>query len=122
MVGRKSIASTKRRSLIPPQVEQRVAGGQPHRTAYVPLKHDSERITEWWTRSGRKADRGPEVVASRRTVGKLLGGISRRSARGSLYRVAKRLGIKDRSAMTKRQLIEAIETTASDKRANRRGH
>src|SRR6266545_6695433 len=99
MVGRKNISSTKRRSASSLPTERRVA----RRTAYVPLKHHSERITDRWARTGRKSVVDPAATMNRRSVDKLVGGISRRTARDSVYRVAKRLAIKQRATMTKRQ-------------------
>jgi hypothetical protein len=90
-----------------------VEGGRDRRTAYVPLKHDSERITESWARTGRKTGLEPAVTASRPSVARLVGGIDPNATRGSLYKVAKRLAIKGRSGMTRRQLLEAIERTGT---------
>ena len=91
------------------------SGAHDRRTAYVPLKHDSEKITTRWSRRGRKgasetgtADQG--VPATR-----LPAGVSATATRATLYKIATRLAIKGRSAMTRRQLMEAISSPAPAK-------
>ena len=122
MTGNGRVPSTRRRSAekarsvagTGSRAEARpVEGGRDRRTAYVPLKHDSERITESWARTGRKTGLESVVTASRPSVARLVGGIDPNATRGSLYKVAKRLAIKGRSSMTRRQLYEAIERTGT---------
>lgn len=88
-------------------VAGKVSRGRDRRTAYVPLKHDSERITERWARTGRREEPGAAVTApvagSRPPVE-----ISPTATRASLYKIAKRLAVKGRSTMTRKQLVEAI--------------
>jgi hypothetical protein len=130
MVGRLSPAQPRRRS---PKIEpsarvntrsaptdQSADAGAVHRTAYVPLKHDSERITERWARTGRKAGAGSSATVNRQSVGKLVGGITPSATKQRLYKVAKRLAIKQRSTMTRRQLVDAIERAAGLSPARRR--
>lgn len=83
-----------------------VSGGQGHRTEYVPFNHNTEAIHEQWTRTGWR----PEV--HRQHLAGLLAGIGPQATRAALYKVAKRLSVKGRSTMTRRQLVEAIERLA----------
>ena len=80
-----------------------------HRTTYVPLKHDSEKIDEGWERTGRKPGALDTAAANRRTVDRLLGPVDPDAPKAYLYKIAKRLGIKGRETMTKKQLVEAIQ-------------
>jgi hypothetical protein len=89
-------------------------GGRDRRTAYVPLKHDSETITTRWSRRGRKG--ASEATASQPAPAmRLPAGVSATATRATLYKIAKRLAIKGRSAMTRRQLMEAISSPAPAK-------
>jgi hypothetical protein len=122
MVGRMNPAQPQRRpakiepraraSIKPASTELSADAGSVHRTAYVPLKHDSERITERWARTGRKASAGSSATVNRQSVGKLVGGITPSVTKQRLYKVAKRLAIKQRSTMTRKQLADAIERAA----------
>jgi hypothetical protein len=88
-----------------------VESGRGHRTEYVPLKHGSETITERWSRTGRKkvaAAPEQQVAPTRRLPAR----VSPSATRATLYKIAKRLAIKGRSAMTRRQLIDAIGAPA----------
>ncbi len=100
----------------PPNASAEVGRG--HRTAYVPLKHGSEAITERWSRTGRKGaaaaieEQQPRPQVPRKRPAPV---VSPTATRAVLYKIAKRLAIKGRSAMTKRQLFEAISTPAPDR-------
>jgi len=73
------------------------------------LKHDSEKIDEGWERTGRKPGALDTAAANRRTVDRLLGPVDPDAPKAYLYKIAKRLGIKGRETMTKKQLVEAIQ-------------
>ncbi len=89
--------------------------GRDRRTAYAPLKHDSERITERWARTGRRDKSAPDetpatmALHTRHTLAE----VTESATRAALYKIAKRLAVKGRSAMTKRQLLEAIRGAVS---------
>jgi hypothetical protein len=130
MAGRLSAAQPLRRpskiepraraSAKPAQTEPAAEAGSVHRTAYVPLKHDSERITERWARTGRKAGAESSATVNRQSIGKLVGGVTPSATKQRLYKVAKRLAIKQRSTMTRRQLADAIERAAGMRSVRRR--
>ena len=83
--------------------------GRERRTEYVPLNHHSEKITEGWSRTGRRVEPGPELVTTPIASGAhLVPPVRPDATRASLYKIAKRLAVKDRSTMTRRQLFEAI--------------
>jgi hypothetical protein len=121
MPGRATSMSTMRRSsvkVLKSRVHTRslpaapsVDGERGHRTAYVPLKHDSEKIADGWERRGRKPGAGAANGVSRPSVDKLMGTIGPHATKAYLYKIAKRLAIKNRAAMTRKQLVEAIEET-----------
>jgi cation transport regulator ChaB len=100
-------------------VETYGEGERAHRTAFAALKHSFEKIGDHWEPKER---RGPSDPRARR------GGAEARAGKGKTYEgvdvegrtkaqlvdLAKRLGIRGRTSMTKDELGEAIA------RANRR--
>jgi hypothetical protein len=104
-------ATSAKRSANPP-----LEAGRGRRTAYVPLKHSSETITERWSRTGRKdapSAMQEQQQAATASPRKPTVAVSPTATRAALYKIAKRLAIKGRSAMTKRQLFEAISAPTS---------
>jgi hypothetical protein len=91
------------------------SGGRDRRTAYVPLKHDSETITTRWSRRGRKGESDTGTAEQPAPAIRLPAGVSATATRATLYKIAKRLAIKGRSAMTRRQLMDAISSPAPAK-------
>jgi ChaB/Rho termination factor, N-terminal domain len=124
MPGRKEMPSTLERSPKKAQdtwvkthdsaVETYGEGERSHRTAYSAVKHSFEKVGDHWEpkAEGKKgpydqqAARG--VPAARRSSG-TRGGVDANAPKSHLYDVAKRLGVKGRSRMSKEQLVAAIE-------------
>jgi hypothetical protein len=69
------------------------------------MNHRSEKITEGWSRTGRREEPGAELVVPVAAGGQALIRISVDATRASLYKIAKRLAVKGRSTMTRRQLL-----------------
>src|SRR6184192_1086060 len=88
-------------------VETYGEGERAHRTAFAALKHSFEKVGDHWEPKDR---RGPsdhqaarQGARSRRSVA-TAGGVDARSSKQHLYEVAKRLGVRGRSSMSKDEL------------------
>jgi cation transport regulator ChaB len=89
-------------------VETYGEGELAHRTAYAALKHSYEKVDDHWVRKDHKGPSDPEPWRGGRTYG---GVDVQGHTKDELYERAKRLGIRGRSKMTKRELAEAIART-----------
>lgn len=125
MPGRENLPSTLRRSSDKAQrtwieahdsaVATYGEGERAHRVAYSALKHSFEKIGDHWEAKQR---RGPSDEQAERGVNQpsrpTREGVDANASKRHLYDVARRLDVPGRSAMTKQQLVEAIQ------KANRR--
>ncbi len=89
-------------------------GERAHRTAFAALKHSFEKVGDHWE---PKQHKGPsDRQAARRTSrpGETAGGVDANASKQHLYDLAKKLDIRGRSTMSKRELVTAVQ------KANRR--
>ena len=89
-------------------------GERAHRTAFSALKHSFEKVGDHWE---PKPHKGPsDRQAARRTArpGQTAGGVDANASKQHLYDLAKKLDIRGRSTMSKRELVVALQ------KANRR--
>lgn len=90
-------------------------GERAHRVAYAALKHSYEKVGDHWE---AKETKGPSDERARsggpNAGGESAEGVDANASKKHLLDVARRLEIRGRSAMTKDDLVHAIE------RANRR--
>ena len=92
-------------------VEQYGEGERAHRTAFAALKHSFEKVGDHWEPKNAKGPSDAQAAregARARRGGETAGGVDANASKAHLYDVAKRLEIKDRSRMTKEDLVEAI--------------
>lgn len=94
--------------------------GRERRTEYVPMNHRSAKITEGWGRTGRREEPSPELVAPIAIGAQPLIRIRVDATRASLYKIAKRMAVKGRSTMTRRQLLAAITAAGATARRHHR--
>ncbi|NUO35549.1 MAG: cation transport regulator ChaB [Dermatophilaceae bacterium] len=96
-------------------VEQYGEGERAHRTAFASLKHSFEKVGDHWE---AKAEKGPsDPQAARRGAearahlddGESAGGVDANASKAHLYDIAKRLGVKGRSRMSKDELVQAVQ-------------
>ncbi|NUR16784.1 MAG: cation transport regulator ChaB [Dermatophilaceae bacterium] len=96
-------------------VEQYGEGERAHRTAFASLKHSFEKVGDHWE---EKAEKGPsDPQAARRGAearahlddGESAGGVDANASKAHLYDIAKRLGVKGRSRMSKDELVQAVQ-------------
>jgi cation transport regulator ChaB len=123
MPGRDELPATLRRSPAKAQrtwievhdaaVEQYGEGERAHRTAFAALKHSFEKVGDRWVPKKEKGPSDPRSKGStaqkRRNEGEAFGGVDYYGhTKDELYARAKRLGVRGRSRMTKRELAAAI--------------
>ncbi|MCP2166464.1 ChaB family protein [Goodfellowiella coeruleoviolacea] len=121
MPGREVLPSTLRRSPEKAQrtwvkahdsaVETYGEGQRSHRVAFAALKHSFEKVGDHWE---PKSKRGPSDAQAARGAGSRRGGptasgVDANASKAHLYEVAKKLDIPKRSAMTKDELVKAID-------------
>ena len=106
-------------------VETYGEGERAHRTAFSALKHSFEKVGDHWEPKGHKgpSDRQARrsTPASRRGRGATAGGVDENASKEHLYGVAKRLGVKGRSSMSKKELVSAIQKANNRETAEARG-
>jgi cation transport regulator ChaB len=95
-------------------VETYGEGERAHRTAFSALKHSFEKVGDHWEPKARKGPSDEQAARSTPREGETAEGVDANASKQHLYDLAKRLDIRGRSAMSKRELVEAI------KKANRR--
>jgi cation transport regulator ChaB len=130
MPGREELPSTLKRSPRKAQetwikthdsaVGEYGEGERAHRTAFGAVKHSFEKVGDHWEpkEGGHK---GPSDEQSARPQGESdesFGGVDARASKQHLLTIARRLGIRGRSSMRKKELAAAIET-ASDRQTAR---
>jgi cation transport regulator ChaB len=115
MPGREELPDTVRRSPAKAQrtwikahdsaVQEYGEGERAHRTAFAALKHSYEKVGDRWVPKRRPGRSDPDP---RRSAEKFGGVDVAGHTRDELYERAKRLGVRGRSRMSKRDLARAI--------------
>jgi cation transport regulator ChaB len=88
-------------------------GERAHRTAFSALKHSYEKVGDHWEPKDAKGPSDPQAARSgkraRRGGGETFGGVDvYGNTRDELYERARKLGVKGRSRMDKKELARAI--------------
>ncbi|MEV3979507.1 ChaB family protein [Nonomuraea sp. NPDC050227] len=86
-------------------------GRRAHMTAFAALKHSFEKVGDHWEPKGQK---GPSDKGATDRSGRTQEGVDANASKEHLQGVASRLGVRGRSRMTKKELVDAI------KKANRK--
>jgi cation transport regulator ChaB len=94
-------------------VDQYGEGERAHRTAFAALKHSFEKKGDRWVAKDQKGPSDPQAAksgkAARAGRGETFGGVDYSgSSKQELYERAKKLGVKGRSQMDKKELARAI--------------
>jgi len=123
MPGRDVLPSTIKRSPAKAQrtwikthdhaVKEYGEGERAHRTAFAALKHSFKKVGDHWEPKDRKGPSDPRAakggMAARRGKGETFGGVDYYgSTKEELYQQAKKLHIRGRSRMDKKDLARAI--------------
>jgi cation transport regulator ChaB len=94
-------------------VEQYGEGERAHRTAFDALKHSFEKVGDHWEPKKRKGPSDPRALqrgeAAREGRGETFGGVDYFGhTKAELYERARKLDVRGRSTMTKKELARAI--------------
>jgi hypothetical protein len=123
MPGSQSLPSTLKRSPAKAKrtwmkthdhaVKEYGEGARAHRTAFAALKHSFKKVGDHWEPKGHKGPSDPRAKksggAARRGKGESFGGLDYYgSTKDELYRRAKKLHIRGRSRMNKKEIARAI--------------
>lgn len=92
-------------------VEEYGEGRRAHMTAFAALKHSFEKVGDHWEPKEKK---GPSDKGATDRSGRTAEGVDANASKEHLQGVASRLGVRGRSRMTKKELVDAI------KKANRK--
>jgi cation transport regulator ChaB len=87
-----------------------------NRTAWAAVKHTHEKVGDHWEpkAGGKKGPSDAQAAGGRGTGKKTKGGVDANAPKEHLLKLAKKLDIRGRSDMKKKQLVEAIQK-ANDK-------
>ena len=123
MPGREKLPATLRRSPAKAQrtwakthdsaVKEYGEGERAHRTAFAALKHSFQKKGDRWVPKARRGPSDPRAAqrtrAARTGKGESFGGVDLYgSTKDELYRQAKKIGVRGRSRMSKRELARAV--------------
>ncbi|WP_129842459.1 ChaB family protein [Streptomyces sp. RFCAC02] len=120
MPGRKELPSTLERSPASAQrtwikahdsaVNEYGEGRRAHQVAYGALKHTHEKVGDHWERKekGRKGPSDQRSARPRQQGGASGQGVDENASKQHLYGLAKRLDIKGRSRMDRKELLSAL--------------
>lgn len=132
MPGREELPSTLRRSPRKAQetwirthdsaVAEYGEGERAHRTAFGSLKHSFEKVGDHWEEKegGRKGPSDERSARPRGMSGESFGGVDARASKQHLLTTARRLGVRGRSSMRKRELAAAIQKASDQQTAQAR--
>jgi cation transport regulator ChaB len=87
-----------------------------NRTAWAAVKHTHEKVGDHWApkEGGRKGPSDAQAAGGRGTRRETKGGVDANATKEHLLEVAKKLDIRGRSDMKKKELVDAIQK-ANDK-------
>jgi cation transport regulator ChaB len=121
MPGKEELPSTLKRSPREAQetwikthdsaVQEYGEGERAHRTAFGAVKHSFEKVGDHWEPK-EDGHKGPSDERSARpygTSGESFGGVDANASKRHLLELARRLGVKGRSSMNKKELAAAIQ-------------
>ena len=133
MPGRDELPSTLQRSPRKAQetwvkahdsaVQEYGEGERAHRTAYGALKHTHEKVGDHWEpkAGGAKGPSDEQSARPRGQSGESYGGVDANASKEHLLRLARELGVRGRSSMTKQELARAIQKENDRETCHRRG-
>jgi len=90
--------------------------------AWSAVKHSFEKVGDHWEKKagGRKGPSDAQASGGKNTSRQTKGGVDANATKDHLLKVAKRLDISGRSAMKKKQLVDAIQKANTKKTADAR--
>lgn len=89
--------------------EEHGEGERAHRIGYAALKHSYEKVGDHWEAKDKKGPSDKKAAGGRGSKGSTKGGVDANASKDHLLGIAKKLDIRGRSTMKKKELVEAIE-------------
>jgi len=83
-------------------------GERANRVAWAAVKHSYEKVGDHWEAKEEKGPSDAPAAGGYETDRPTAGGVDANASKAHLLDIAKRLGIKGRSTMTKDELVQAI--------------
>ncbi len=96
-------------------------GERAMRTAWAALKHTYEKVGDRWKRKDEAGPSDAQAKGGKDTKRPTAGGVDANATKEHLYDVAKELGVKGRSKMSKKELVKAIQKENDRRTAEARG-
>jgi cation transport regulator ChaB len=93
-----------------------------NQVAWAAVKHSFEKVGDHWEKKegGKKGPSDAQAAGGKNTNRKTAGGVDANATKNHLLTLAKKLDISGRSAMKKKQLVEAIQKANNKKTADAR--
>jgi cation transport regulator ChaB len=93
-----------------------------NQVAWAAVKHAYEKVGDHWEQKdgGKKGPSDAQAAGGKNTNRKTAGGVDANATKTHLLTVAKRLGVKGRSKMKKKELVDAIQKSNNKKTADAR--
>jgi len=93
-----------------------------NQVGWAAVKHAFEKVGDHWEKKagGRKGPSDAQAAGGRNTNRKTKGGVDANASKSHLLDVAKKLSISGRSAMKKKELVDAIQKANNKKTADAR--
>lgn len=96
-------------------------GERAMRTAWAALKHTYEKVGDRWKRKDKSGPSDNQAKGGKGTKRPTAGGVDANASKEHLYKVAKKLEVKGRSRMSKKDLVKAIQSENDRRSAKSRG-
>jgi len=80
-----------------------------HRVAYSAVKHTHEKVGDHWEPKDENGPSDPQAEGGRSTRRETHGGVDANASKAHLYDLARKLGVRGRSTMSKDDLVKALE-------------
>ena len=93
-----------------------------NQVAWAAVKHAFEKVGDHWEKKegGKKGPSDPQAAGGRNTNRTTKGGVDANATKDHLLTLAKRLGVKGRSKMKKKELVDAVQKANNKKTADAR--
>ncbi|HEY5820798.1 MAG TPA: ChaB family protein [Propionibacteriaceae bacterium] len=99
-------------------IDQYGDGRRAHQTAFASLKRTHEKVGDHWEPKEESGPSDKRAEQGRESNAPTAGGVDANATKKHLYELATRLEVKGRSAMTKDELVEALQR-ANDRESAR---
>jgi len=93
-----------------------------NQVAWAAVKHSFEKVGDHWEKKagGKKGPSDAQAAGGRNTNRTTKGGVDANATKDHLLTLAKKLGVKGRSTMKKKELVDAVQKSNNKKTADAR--